>query len=153
MRFLPALIAGLVVGQGALAQAVDPAAPETILKALQDWGVAATLSTLDDGSPVIDFKMEGLDCSVYFQSCDWRKANCQSLTFAATFTLNDGYTVDQADEWNANNRFAGSYRRNDGTAAPVQDVNMFGGLSADSFRSTIDWWSRSLVAFKDHIDC
>jgi hypothetical protein len=153
MRAIPAIMTGyLVLVQPVSAQTVDAAVPQSVVAAMQDWGMAAKLGATDAGRAVIDSKLNGINFSVHFYSCDDAEANCESVSLEAVFTLNEGFTVDQANAWNSDNRFASAYRRDDGAAVLYYDVNLYGGVSAANFESTLGWWDHTLTAFKEHID-
>lgn len=91
MRVIPAIVICLMpVAPQTLAQDISAADPASIVAALQTWGAAATLDTTDDGAPVIDSKIGGINCPIYFYGCDDATANCESITFEAVFTLQAG---------------------------------------------------------------
>lgn len=137
----------------AVAQNITAQDPQSIIRALQDYGVAATLTETTEGAPLIDTKLEGLFVTVYFYDCDDAKTNCQNITFEAIFNMTNGYDIQLANDWNSNNRFASSYRDQDGAAVLVTDVNLSnGGMSPDLFRDVIEWWDDSLIRFKEHIN-
>lgn len=127
--------------------------PASIVKALQDYGLAAKLGTDDKGRPLIDVKVEGLFTTVAFFDCDDQNQHCQDISFEAVFTEKPDYPVELANDWNYDNRFAMSYRGKDGSISLVLDVNLDkGGVSAANFEDTLNWWDDALVRFKQHID-
>lgn len=126
--------------------------PMTVVQALQDYGVAAKLEADDQGDPVIRVKIGGASSNVYFYGCDDNGADCRSLSFSAGFELDAPYTVEQANEWNINKRFSKSYVTEDGAAQLEMDVNMIaGGVNAENFADTIDWWDYSISEYKEFI--
>lgn len=127
--------------------------PASVVSALQEYGVAAKLGTSNSGAPMIETKIERLFSTVYFFDCDDQRANCQDITFEAIFSEESDYSVELANDWNHDNRFAVSYRDNDGTIVLVMDVNLDkGGVSPAYFEDMLNWWDDALVRFKKHID-
>lgn len=142
----PAAIAPAPVG---MVTAEDPA---SIVAALQDYGVAAKLEADDEGDPIIRVKIAGANSTVYFYGCDDNGQGCRSISFSAGFELDNPYTVEQANEWNFNNRFSKSYVTEDGAAQIEMDVNLVGGgTSTEGFADTIDWWDYSVSEYKTFI--
>ena len=125
--------------------------PDSLVKALQDYGVAATLEVDDVGDPVIRTKIAGANSSVYFYGCD-AAADCKTVSFGTGFDLGEPFALDKANEWNAKKRFTKSYVSDTGAARLEMDVNLIaGGVSADSFADTIDWWDYSVSEYKTFI--
>lgn len=157
MRAFLTVLCGFVLSTAAFAEDnsgnVTAADPASVVKALQDYGLAAKLGKSNSGAPMIDTKVEGLFSTVYFFDCDDQKANCQDISFEAIFSEKKDYPVDLANDWNYDNRFAMSYRNKDGSISLVMDVNLDkGGVSAAYFEDMLNWWDDSLVRFKKHID-
>ena len=126
--------------------------PQSVVTALQDYGVAARLEVDDEGDPVIRTKVAGASTNVYFYGCDDSGADCRSLSFSAGFELDQPYTPEQANEWNINKRFSKSYVTEDGAAQIEMDINLVaGGVTAENFADTIDWWDYSVSEYKTFI--
>ena len=126
--------------------------PMSVVLGLQDYGVSARLETDDEGDPIIRSKSSGANTNVYFYGCDDNGQDCRSIAFSAGFELDEPFTADQANAWNADKRFSKSYALEDGSAQIEMDVNLMGGgVTAENFADVIDWWDYSVGEYKTFI--
>jgi Putative bacterial sensory transduction regulator len=150
--FSGCILAFMALASAAAAQNITAENPDSIVGALHEYGVAASLETDDSGMPVIYMRIAGVNSSVLFYGCDKDGKKCDSIAFDSWFKVNAGYTPNQANDWNQKNRYAGSYVDTSGAAHLSMDVNLSGGgLGPETFANIIDWWDVSLTDYKDHI--
>ncbi len=134
-------------------QAVTASDANGVLKAMQNYGLAATLGKDDAGAPKIDFKIEGVNSTVFFFGCDDKGAGCRSIGFDVGFSIDPKFTADQANEWNQTNRFGGAYADKEGVARMAMDMNMVAaGVSPETFTESLDAWGRAIANFKSFIN-
>lgn len=127
--------------------------PQSVLNAMRDYGVAATLEVDDEGDPVIRTKIAGTNTSIYFYGCEDNGKDCRSISFGAGFETDSPFTLKDANQWNAEKRFSKAYVNDEGAARIEMDVNLMGGgVSAESFADTVDWWDYSITEFKTFIN-
>ncbi len=136
----------------AAAQTVTAQDPASVLGAMQTYGLAATLGKDDKGQPKIEFKIEGLNSTLFFFGCDAQGANCISVGFDVGFEITPPFTADAANTWNQSNRFGAAYSDEKGVARLAMDMNMVGaGVSRDSFDETLKAWGKAIANFKPYI--
>jgi hypothetical protein len=136
-----------------VAQAVTASDANGVLKAMQNYGLAATLGKDDAGAPKIEFKMEGVNSTVFFFGCDDKGAGCRSIAFDVGFSVDPKFTAEKANEWNQSNRFGGAYADKEGVARMAMDMNMVAaGVSPETFTETLDAWGRAIANFKTFIN-
>ena len=132
---------------------VTAADPNSVVLAMQDYGLSARLETDDEGDPVIQGKSSGAPTSVYFYGCDDNGQSCRSIAFTAWFEIDEPFTADQANSWNSDKRFSKAYTVDDGSAQLEMDVNLMGGgVTAENFADIIDWWDYSVGEFTSFIN-
>ena len=124
---------------------VCASAPDTVAKALQDAGYKASLSTDEDGDPMITSAASGYDFNVFFYECKDGK-DCASLHFSVSFSDDGKNTAELANLWNRQRRFSQMAVAEDGSLAMTYDVTTFGGLNQRNFSDVIDWWQTMLGA-------
>ncbi|MGB1235054.1 MAG: YbjN domain-containing protein [Planktomarina sp.] len=146
-----ALAVGLIVADNAAANTVSAADPENLHNFLFTHGVQARLSKDDFGDPTIRVHHEDTKFSIYFYGCDAGQ-RCDSIGFYAGYRTDGAWTLDHANAWNSERRFAKSYVSDKGTARLELEVftGDFGLAPAD-FGKIYTNWTNSIVAFEDAI--
>jgi len=141
--------------EGAMASPgmVSASDPQSVVLAMQDYGLSARLETDDEGDPVIRSKSSGANTNIYFYGCDDNGQDCRSIGFSAGFELDEPFASDQANAWNADQRFSKAYTNEDGSAQIEMDVNLIGGgVTAENFADIVDWWDYSVGEFTTFIN-
>lgn len=132
---------------------VTAADPNSVVLAMQDYGLSARLETDDEGDPVIRSKSSGANTNIYFYGCDDNGQDCRSIAFSAGFELDQPFAADQANAWNSDKRFSKAYVVDDGSAQIEMDVNLMGGgVTSENFADVIDWWDYSVGEFTTFIN-
>jgi len=80
---------------------------EDVVRILQDEGYRAKLGTDGDGDPKIDTSMSGLDVTVWFYDCEAKR--CGSLQFLVALDLKNGWTLEAANKFSNDYRYARLY--------------------------------------------
>jgi len=123
-----------------------------ILRAMQDFGLVATMGEDGGGDPKISSRVSDTKFSVYFYGCE-NNQNCASIMFKAGYDLNDGITAMKINEWNRDKRFAKAYIDDEGDPFLEMDVNMaLDGMGGENFADNLDWWRLLVEDFEDFID-
>ncbi|WP_088652315.1 YbjN domain-containing protein [Marinibacterium profundimaris] len=136
---------------GASAQMVQASDMDTVVAALQDYGLRATLETSSSGRPIIRSAASGVNFTIYFYGCTTQHTDCESINFSAGFDLEDGTTFPIINEWNETKLVGRAYL--DDEMDPYLDhyVEIMSGLSRDVFNEVLSMWEESLGNFATHV--
>jgi len=136
---------------GALAQnrALVDASDETVITEFFRGFGTSRLGQDDVGDPQVTGRMDGIGYVVYFYGCDAGK-NCKSIQIRAGWT-DSSVTIDEVNAWNLEKRFSKAYLDADGDPVVEMSINMAGGLTAENFNDTIDWWRVMATTFRDEV--
>lgn len=125
---------------------------DAVMKAMQDFGMVATMGEDSGGDPKISSRLSDTKFSVYFYGCE-NNLNCASIMFKAGYDLNNGISALKINEWNRDKRFAKAYIDDEGDPFLEMDVNMaFDGLGNKNFADDLDWWRLLVEDFEDFIE-
>ncbi|MBN2907734.1 MAG: YbjN domain-containing protein [Rhodobacteraceae bacterium] len=131
---------------------VVAANPMGVLKALQDYGYAATMSTDNTGDPKISAKVSKSNFVVFFYGCT-DNADCASVQFYVGYDVNGTVSALKMNEWNRNKLFSKATVDDEGDPALEMDVNLdFDGSGDQNFNDTLDIWRLSIEEFEEFID-
>lgn len=126
--------------------------PDAILKAMQDFGLVATMGKDDGGDPKISSRVSDTKFWVYFYGCEDNR-NCASIMFKAGYDLNNGISALKINEWNRDQRFAKAYIDDEGDPFMEFDVNLaYDGMGEKNFSDNLDWWRLLVEDFEDFIE-
>lgn len=147
------LTAAALISTATLATAeIKATDAQSVLKALQDFGMVSTIDVDADGDPKISSSVSDTKFSVYFYGCT-DNANCKSIMIKAGYDLNQGITASKINEWNRKKRFAKAYIDDEGDPFLELDVNLdFGGVGDKNFADTLDWWRLLVEDFEEFVD-
>jgi len=157
MTFKAKLFTGLtvavfVVGSTAAMAQITAKNAAAVMKAMQDFGMVATMGKDSGGDPKISSRISDTKFSVYFYGCE-DNLNCASIMFKAGYDLNNGISALKINEWNRDKRFAKAYIDDEGDPFLEMDVNMdFDGLGNENFADDLDWWRLLVEDFEDFIE-
>ena len=145
MRYLP--LAFIFMASAAHAQDMLLAtAPEPIAAILQEAGLQAQIEKDQVGDPLIKSSVSGANFGLLFFGCT-DGTNCSSVGFTACFKLDPATSMDVINKWNDEIRYSRALLGTDMTSCLRQDIDMTGGISADSFKSALQTWSQNLGKF------
>lgn len=123
--------------------------PQAVRAALSSLG-PAELTRDRQGDPLIAGTSGEQSYVVYFYGCS-EGERCVEVQFSAGFTTAEPVPLSQINAWNHDNRYGRAYLAPDGAAIVEMDVNLDGGICAETFADTADYWRLVLEAFPVHI--
>jgi hypothetical protein len=160
---------GVAVGEGArpaekseaIADETDQAAPlpafvagdpKTVLEALRDYGLRASLGRTDNGNPMIESRTSRADFVLVFYGCTHRK-NCSYAVLNANWEVGDHDAPDEvAAAWNREKVTGRAWTDEDGEVIGVDETVLLGNLTREAFDETMNWWSDTLEEFWKFLD-
>lgn len=149
------LIAGMALSLMPLtvgAQALVDARDVDVLAALvQSEGYDANIGVDAVGDPLITSSANGYNFDIFFYGCA-DGANCRDITFTVTFDLDDGMSLTKAQDFNREKRWIKVYLDEESDPVVEMDYNLYGGVSAENFTDTLDWWVLMMDEFIEYID-
>ena len=125
---------------------IDATDPDEIRNLASGYG-SASLTTANDGSPMVSGRIDGIGYSIYFYGCEDAK-DCRSIQFSAQWTGFDNLSTEVISEWNRTKRFGGAHLDLNSNPVIEWDVNLYAGVSRNNLDDTIDWWSIVLKNFE-----
>ncbi len=155
MKFSKIMVFGAAatISLASAAQAQVTATDEnTILQAMQDFGLVATMGTDNSGDPKISSRVSSTKFKVYFYGCT-DNTQCTSIQFGAGYDLKSGISALKVNEWNTKKRFAKAYIDDEGDPFLEMDINTdFDGIGIKNFEDSMDLWRSLVEDFEDFID-
>jgi len=125
--------------------------PETVVKALQQAGYAATLGTDKVGDPMITSGVSGTTFQIFFYNCADHK-NCATVQFHSGYDLPTPVSLERINEWNRSQRFGRAFLDKDNDPILEMDLDLDdGGLSHLLFVDNTEFWASVLGKFEQHI--
>lgn len=152
-KMLSGLTGAIMIVTASVATAEITATDATVvMKAMQDFGLVATMGTDNEGDPKISSRVSDTKFSVYFYGCQ-DNMNCSSIMLKAGYDLNTGISALKINEWNREKRFSKAYIDDEGDPFLELDVNLdFDGVGNKNFEDTLDWWRLLVEDFEEFID-
>ncbi len=154
------VIAGAAMSTDALAQGkkrsgsseelITASSFDAILAALENNGFQTQLTTDTAGDPLIKSTDDNEPFSVHFYGCTDGK-DCQYIQFTSGWDLANGTMPDVIEKWNEEWVWGRAYLDDEGDPWLDLAVNLYGGVTADNFDDTVDWWWTVMRDFEDHI--
>lgn len=127
--------------------------PASVVSWLQREGFQAKIADQRDsgGYLYVETSSDGVNWEVDFYDCDKSAAqNCRSLQFTAGW--NGTYTLDLANRWNKDFRYAKAHINADGSTIWVQqDVLLAKGMTISELDENFDLWVDTIPDFSNHI--
>ncbi len=153
MRFIglsTALMLSAAVGVPAAAQTrsatdnlerlLDPGDVKAVAAVLQEHGYRAEIKKDDQGNPYISSGANGNSFQIYFYDCKDDKG-CQSYEFYSWWKKDPLYTLELANEWNANKRFLKVAIDKDGDLVEYMYATALGRTTYTNFLDGVDWYT------------
>ncbi|MDL2316246.1 YbjN domain-containing protein [Desulfovibrio sp. OttesenSCG-928-A18] len=119
--------------------------PNVLLDVAKGFG-SAELSKLDNGTPIIYGRVDGIKYGVYFYGCDSKGEKCKTIQFAASWETKK-FTIDDVNTWNKDKRFGKVYLDREGEPVIEFDVNLTFGVTRKNLDDTFDWWMNVVKSF------
>ena len=164
-KSLKAIIAGL--GSAVVLTAAGTAGAETRqaevytqISALDMGGILETAgyiveyTTDSDGEPKINSStLDGINFSIYFYDCSTGKfAECDTLQFRATFTLNTPLTNDELNDFNQAWVFGKAYRFEDGDLSLELPMLLAEGVTSQNLSEHVSLWETIVSDWLTHVN-
>ena len=125
--------------------------PQIIAALVEDNGFPAEITVDNVGDPMILSAAHGYDFQILFYDCI-DNIDCQALQFSASFDMVNGMSLTRAHDFNKERRWAKIYLNDENDPIVEMDYNLRGGVSADNFNDTLDWWQLMMGEFISYID-
>lgn len=146
-----AAFAGIGLATPAMAQNVQAQNPNSVVRALQEAGYRAELTTDSTGDPLIRSTSSGSNFSIFFYGCTDNK-DCRTIQFYAGYEEPENASLTAFNEWNKTKRFGRAYLGDDGVARLEMDVDIDdGGISPLLFEDNLEFWVLVMSEFELHI--
>ena len=135
---------GVVLAQGARAQAFDATNPASVVAAVKAFGQKAKLGTTDKNEPMIRAESDGISYVIFFYDCT-NGTGCLQLQFSSAFDLEPGLTTDFVNDWNE--KWVTGRLSVDASGDPVYTFAVItdGGLSEANFQAILSTWTGTLA--------
>ena len=104
----------------------------------------------DDGEAWIRGEMDGIVYTIHFLNCI-PVPPCTSVQFRAWWASEGAHSIEAMNGWNRDRRFSTAYLDSAGNATIEFDVNLAGGVSAENFDDTVQWWQAVLHQFSEMV--
>jgi hypothetical protein len=118
---------------------------QDVVNLLQAKGYRAELKQDDNGKPNVASATQGVNFFVHFFDCT--NDRCASIQFVAGFSTKGSYTLEQANNWNFNNRWITAAMDKEKDPWVSQDVDLSPGGTYENLNDEIQVWDDSLGRF------
>jgi hypothetical protein len=145
------LLIGLTAADPVIAQTVDPADPQSVVSALQDFGLRARLEEDSVGDPKVSSSIEGSTFNVYFYGCDENHKDCKMLNVSTGYDQNTPVSLEKINTWNKEEIVGKAFLDDEGDPYLDMVLPISGGMSADAFEYSMTRWGRAVAKFEDMI--
>lgn len=153
LRPVPRLLAALAVAAGSLLalpaaaagappRIISTMSPQEMATLLQDAGYRAERMASED-PPRVQTGMGGYTVMVFFYDC--KEQNCSALQFWAAFKKVPSFTLDFANRWNIERRYAKAYIDKEGGLALEFDVDLDGAVTPEYIKQKVLLFERLLA--------
>lgn len=143
---------GLLCASPSAADGISASEPQTVVAALQDWGVRAKLETDNQGDPKITSAVSGVNFAIYFYGCDDDNTGCQDLLLSAGFDKSEGHTGEPINNWNEDTIVGAAYLDDENDPNIQHFVAGVHNMNTASFERTMERWELALGDFLNYID-
>lgn len=130
---------------------VDATDPDTLQRLMQENGYVVSQDIDKYGDPRFESRISRTTTRVLFYGCK-NGQNCKYIMFSAGWNLDDGIAGDVINEWNREKVWGKAHLDEENDPFLELVVNMDGGVTAENFLDTVDWWRITLEKFEKHIN-
>lgn len=147
----PIAFATALIVAGPAVAGLTASAPEEIFRYLQNESFVVRIGEDSVGDPKVSVRYYGTSFDILFYGCI-KNLECSSIQFFSGYQMDSGFSLQQANDWNKENRFARAYSTDDGAAVIDYDVYLDGeGMSEADFGEVLSVWTRILADFEGMI--
>ncbi|MGH1413890.1 MAG: YbjN domain-containing protein [Pelagimonas sp.] len=130
---------------------VDASDANTLANLLKAEGYQVEVTTDKVGDPLIKGKLDGTNYDLFFYDCT-DNANCRTVQFQVGYDMTNGMSLQRANQWNSDMRYATVYLDEEMDPFLQMDLNIDYGVSTTNFVDNFKMWSNVLGQFEDFID-
>ncbi|MEO7223033.1 MAG: YbjN domain-containing protein [Devosia sp.] len=148
-----AALTGLSVAPALAQDMVTAKDPQSVIDALTAAGYqGATLSKTESGRSSIKVQLSGSPTYIDFYDCAADFTECYTMLFIYAMDLNDGTTLEKANEWNAQEITGRVSLDRDRDPALDYAFSTFEGVSQSVFEQNVELWDKKVGQVKDFFD-
>ena len=140
-----------ISGDSDAAEVVTGTTIEMIVASFERNGFRVEVLEDSEGAPLVKSTDKGEPFSVYFYGCSEEGEDCGFIQFTTGWNLDNGITLAQIEEWNANKLWGVASRDSEKDPWLSMTVNLRYGVTVENFDDTVDWWRVILGQFAEHI--
>lgn len=138
---------------------LPPSADSPILTHVKVDDVIAVLDEMEikfeqtidnEGDPKLVFDIDEYRTSLFFYSCN-AELECRSLLLYSAYSLTDGGSLENVNNWNQRKRFTRAFMEKDGDITLESDLQVEGGITPGAIKEFIFRFQRMLPEFLKHI--
>ncbi len=130
---------------------VDASDANALANLLKAEGYKVDVTTDKVGDPLLKGKLDGTNYDIFFYDCT-NNANCRTIQFQVGYDMTNGMSLQRANQWNSDMRYATVHLDNEMDPFLQMDLNIDYGVSAENFVDNFKMWSNVLGQFEDFID-
>ncbi|WP_299925425.1 YbjN domain-containing protein [uncultured Pelagimonas sp.] len=130
---------------------VDASDANVLANLLKAEGYQLDITTDKVGDPLLKGKLDGTNYDIFFYDCT-NNANCRTIQFQVGYDMTNGMSLQRANQWNSDMRYATVHLDNEMDPFLQMDLNIDYGVSAENFVDNFKMWSNVLGQFEDFID-
>ena len=124
-----------------------------VASVLNEAGYDSTVSTDNEGDPMVRGTIGGYKFSIFFYRCNKQATpeTCLDLQFHSSFTNDNNISDDKVNAYNRDNRFGQAYFMQNGDIGLDMSATLQGGVSREHIKQVIDWWKVTLTNFSSKV--
>ena len=126
------------------------ATADEVAAVLRDYGVRAKISKDDEGDPMIESAISGVNYLVLFHGCE-SKPRCGSLEFSATLEMEAPVPQSVVNTWHNTKRFSSITQLKPDELTFTMDVFIEKGASTELLAGYLSVWETMLGEFLRHV--
>ena len=130
---------------------VDASDANALANLLKAEGYQLDITTDKVGDPLLKGKLDGTNYDIFFYDCT-NNANCRTIQFQVGYDMTNGMSLQRANQWNSDMRYATVHLDNEMDPFLQMDLNIDYGVSSENFVDNFKMWSNVLGQFEDFID-
>ncbi|KUF12580.1 YbjN domain-containing protein [Pseudoponticoccus marisrubri] len=135
----------------ASAQMVNAEDPERLAQIIRAEGYPVEVGTDNVGDPKITGKIRGTTFNVFFYDCTDNR-NCLTLQFQAAYDVPNGISLERANQWNMDRRYASVYLDAEYDPFLEMDLNIDYDVTEENFLDNFLIWANVIGEFEDFIN-
>lgn len=151
-RMLPLAAALALSAPASATDLVDAGMVEQIRQIASGHG-STEVDKLDDGSPRIKGRIDGIRYQILFYGCEKNGSKCQNIQLYAGWSLAEDQKVGMAaiNDWNRNYRFGKAYLDAENDPVIEYDISLEGGVSRQNLDESLETWSEVISGFEEKV--